>query len=116
MSHYEELRDAAFKVQYHPDPYVSGAAEEELHVELENAADDMQRLWRATRSAYKVAHGWYDEPAHFMCVACGGRSPQFSSWGDDYDEEAGYPRGITIEDVDHKPDCPHEALRPLFGE
>lgn len=67
----------------------------ELQGCLHMAADDMQRLWRATKPVRQ-----YNEDAESMateCPACGWW------WRDDEDEQ-------------HYSDCPREALRPLFGE
>ena len=120
MSRYEELRDAAFEVQHHPDLDVSGEALENLHVELENVADDIQRLWRATEPKVNLVegvNGWY---GIVLCAGCLAMSKPvvLGSLFDPADDGMWQTIYATMlsDGIDHTPGCPHEALRPLFGE
>ena len=84
MSKYDDLREASNRDRYSPP--------DELYHALDQAADDIKRLWEATVPQY--------DDCYTTCPVC------YGSW---FDSGLGEP-------TQHAPDCPHEALRWLFGE
>lgn len=103
MSRYEELRDAITANESPSGTQVAySSAWGDLAGALLEAAGDIQRLWRATEPIVcDVGDGW-----RMFCPAC-------FAWSH---EGRATPEGAEHDLVEHYPDCPREALRPLFGE